>query len=171
MKNLLFILFIIFGTGFVNAQKYGYIDSDYILSKMPEYAEAKEKLDKMAERWTNEIEERYRVLQKKKDNFNREEAILPKEEREKRAEEIKQLETEAMQMQKQRFGVEGDYFQKRQELIKPIQDKVFDAMQKVASKKNYIFVFDKANQSNLVYADIKYDISDDVLRELGVSVK
>ncbi len=76
-----------------------------------------------------------------------------------------------MQMQKLRFGVNGDYFNKRQELIKPIQDEVYDAMQTVASKRNYAFVFDKANQSNLVYADAKYDISKSVLKEMGHSVK
>jgi outer membrane protein len=76
-----------------------------------------------------------------------------------------------MEMQKTRFGVNGDYFQKRQELIKPIQDKVYDAMQTVASKRNFSFVFDKANQSNLVYADSKFDLSDEVLKELGASSK
>lgn len=76
-----------------------------------------------------------------------------------------------MQMQKTRFGVKGDYFGKRQELIKPIQDQVYDAMQTVASKRNYSFVFDKANQSNLVYADNKYDISKSVLKEMGITIR
>jgi outer membrane protein len=160
-----------FGTSFAFGQKYGYIDSDYIMANVPEYAEAKEKLDKLAERWTKEIEERYEVLKVKKDNFAREEVLLPEEEKLKRKEEIERLESEAMQMQKLRFGVSGDYFQKRQELIKPIQDKVFDAMQKVSSKRNYSFVFDKANQSNLVYADSKFDISDEVLKEMGITGK
>ncbi len=160
-----------FGTSFAFGQKYGYIDSDYIMANVPEYAEAKEKLDKLAERWTKEIEERYEVLKVKKDNFAREEVLLPEEEKLKRKEEIERLESEAMQMQKLRFGVNGDYFQKRQELIKPIQDKVFDAMQKVSSKRNYSFVFDKANQSNLVYADSKFDISDEVLKEMGITGK
>ena len=107
----------------------------------------------------------------KKDNFAREEVLLPTEEKTKRKEEIEKLETEAMQMQKVRFGVNGDYFQKRQELIKPIQDKVYEAMQKVASKRNYSFVFDKANQSNLIYADSKLDISEEVLKEMGITGK
>lgn len=171
MKTLVLALAFIFGTGFANAQKYGYIDSDYILQQIPEYAEAKEKLDKLAERWTNEIEKRYDVLNMKKENFAREEVLLPEEEKKKRLEEINKLEEEAMQMQRTRFGVKGDYFQKRQELIKPIQDKIYDAMQSVASKKKYVFVFDKANQSNLVYADSKYDISDLVLKEMGIDVK
>ena len=171
MKKLLFAFVFIFGTAIVFGQKYAYIDSDFILASVPEYKEAKDKLDKLADRWTKEIEERYEVLKLKKDNFAREEVLLPNEEKTKRKEEIAKLETEAMEMQKLRFGVSGDYFQKRQELIKPIQDNVYDAMQKVASKRNYSFVFDKANQSNLIYADIKYDISDEVLKEMGINGK
>ena len=169
MKTLFLALAFIFGTGFAFTQKYAYIDSDYILNNMPEYKEAKEKLDKLADRWTKEIEKRYEVLRMKKENFAREEVLLPAEEKKKRAEEIEQLELEAMQMQKTRFGVSGDYFQKRQELIKPIQDRVYEAMQTIASKRNYSFVFDKANQSNLIYADSKYDISKSVMKELGVT--
>ena len=150
MKKSLLALLLIFGTAFAFGQKYAYIDSDYILASVPEYTEAKDKLDKLAKRWTEEIEERYAVLKVKKDNFAKEEVLLPAEEKQKRKEEIEKLETEAMQMQKLRFGVNGDYFQERQELVKPIQDKVYDAMQKVASKRNYSFVFDKAKQSNLV---------------------
>lgn len=168
MKNLLILSLFIFGMSFVTqAQKYGYIDSDYILEQLQEYKDAKDKLDKLAERWTKEIEDRYTVLRQKKEAFAREEVLLPAEEKKKRSEEIEKLETEAMEMQKLRFGVSGDYFQKRQELIKPIQDKVFDAMQKVASKQKFTFIFDKANQSNLVYADSKFDLSDDVIRELN----
>lgn len=170
MKAFILTLALVFGTGIVNAQKYAYIDSDYILENIPAYKEAKEKLDKLADRWTAEIEERYEVLKMKKDNFAREEVLLPKEEKKKRQDEITQLELEAMQMQKTRFGVNGDYFQKRQELIKPIQDDVYDAMQKVASKRSYSFVFDKANQSNLIYADDKYDISKVVLKEMGINI-
>lgn len=167
MKNVFFTLFLIFGTYFAFGQKYAYIDSDYILSNVPEYTEAKDKLDKLAVRWQEEVEERYKIIKVKKDNFAKEEVLLPAEEKEKRKAEIEKLETEAMEMQKLRFGVNGDYFQKRQELIKPIQDKVYDAMQKVASKRNYQFVFDKANQSNLVYADSKLDISEEVIREMN----
>lgn len=168
MKKIAFIIVLLFGTGFANAQKYAYIDSDFILNKLPEYAEAKEQLDKLADRWTKEIAERYEVIKTKKENFAREEVLLPNEEKTKRMEEIETLEMDVMEMQRTRFGVGGDYFQKRQELIKPIQDKVYDAMQQVASKRNYVFVFDKANQSNLVYADSKSDISDEVLRELKI---
>ena len=171
MKVLLGIL-MIFGIAFASsAQKYGFIDSEYILNKLPEYKDAKERLDKLAERWTKDIEERYEVIKIKKNNFLREEDLLPADEKKKREEEIATLESEAMQMQKTRFGVNGDYFQKRQELIKPIQDKIYEAMQTIASKRNYSFIFDKANQSNLIFADSKFDLSNEVLKELGVSSK
>lgn len=171
MKVLIGIL-MIFGIAFASsAQKYGFIDSEYILNKLPEYKDAKERLDKLAERWTKEIEERYEVIKIKKNNFLREEDLLPADEKKKREEEIATLESEAMQMQKTRFGVSGDYFQKRQELIKPIQDKIYEAMQTIASKRNYSFIFDKANQSNLIFADSKFDLSNEVLKELGVNSK
>ncbi len=171
MKKIIFSLFLLISTSSLFGQKYAYIDSDYILESVPEYKEAKNKLDKLAERWTKEIEERYAILKTKKDNFAREEVLLPTEEKQKRKDEVVKMEIEAMEVQKLRFGVKGDYFQKRQELVKPIQDKIFDAMQEVALKKNYTFVFDKANQSNLVYADPKMDISDVVLKEMGITVK
>lgn len=168
MKLLILASLFIFGTSFAShAQKYAYIDSDYILENVPEYKDAKEKLDKLAERWTKDIEDRYAEIKKKKEALMREEILLPSEEKKKREEDIEKLETEAMQMQKLRFGVAGDYFKKRQELIKPIQDNVFEALQKVASKRSYAFVFDKANQSNLIFADSKYDISSEVLKEMG----
>ena len=154
---------------FANAQSYAFIDSDYILKNVPEYVEAKERLDKMAERWTKEIEERYEVIKTKKSSFDREEVLLPKEEKEKRKAEIEKLEKDVIDLQTQHFGFEGDYFQKRQELVKPIQDRVFTAMKKVAKREGYSFVFDKANQSNLVYAEKEFDMSDSVLEEMGIT--
>lgn len=162
------MLLLSFGTTFVNSQSYAYIDSDYIMSKVPEYVEAKDKLDKLAERWTKQIEDRYAAIKKKKNNFEREEILLPKEEKEKRREEIENLEQEAIDLQTIHFGAEGDYFQKRQELIKPIQDRIFTALKKIAKSDGYDLVFDKANQSNLIFALSEYDISDDILDEMGI---
>ena len=162
------MLLLIFGTTFVNSQSYAYIDSDYIMSKIPEYVEAKYKLDKLAERWTKQIEDRYVAIKKKKNNFEREEILLPKEEKEKRREEIKNLEQEAIDLQTLHFGAEGDYFQKRQELIKPVQDRIFTALKKLAKSDGYDLVFDKANQSNLIFALSEYDISEDILDEMGI---
>lgn len=148
-------------------QKYGYINSEYIFTKLTEYKDSKSKLDKLSDRWMKEIEDKNRVLTQKKDLYNREEVLLPSDEKERRLAELASLETDVIEFQKSKFGVSGEYFQKRQELVKPIQDKVFDAMQKIAIKKNYSFIFDKANQSNLLFADKKFDLSDDVIKEMG----
>lgn len=171
MKKNLVLFLIILSASFVHAQKYGFINSEYILSKMPEYKEAKDRLDKMADRWTKEVDERNKVLSQKKELFIKEEVLLPNEEKEKRQEEIQKLDSEIIELQQSRFGVSGEYFQKRQELVKPIQDKVYDAMQKIATKRGYTFIFDKSNQSNLVFADKKYDLSDEIIKELGIKTK
>ena len=169
MLKYFFLLVLFFGTTFAYSQSYAYIDSDYILSKIPEYVQAKEKLDKLAERWTKEIEDRYEAVKGKKSNFEREEILLPKEERIKRKEEIENLEQEALDLQTLHFGSEGDYFQKRQELVKPIQDRIFTALKKISKSDGYDLVFDKANQSSLIFAASEYDISDDILDEMGIS--
>lgn len=172
MKNIILIAVFIFGTAFVShSQKYAYIDSDFILENMPEYNNAKEELDKFANRWEKEINDRYKQINKRKEEFLRVEAILPAEERERRSEEIETMESEALEMQQLRFGVNGDLFQKRKELIEPIQDKVFEALGKVASNRSFAFVFDKANQSNLIFADPKFDISKMVLKEMKINIK
>jgi outer membrane protein len=169
MAKYCFLFILFFGMRFANAQTYAFIDSDYILKNVPEYVEAKERLDKMAERWTKEIQERYEAIKIKKASFDREEVLLPKEEKEKRKAEIDKLEKDAIDLQTQHFGSEGDYFQKRQELVKPIQDRVYTAMKKVAKREGYSFVFDKSNQSNLVYAEKEFDMSDSVLEEMGIT--
>jgi len=153
----------------VSLAQFAYIDSEYILSSVPEYAESKEKLDKLAETWTKDIEDRLLVIKTQKENFNKEEILLPAEEKAKRKSEIEKLEKETIDLQTQRFGLNGDYFMKRQELIKPIQDRIYTAMKKVAKADGYTFVFDKANQSNLIYADKEADISNAVLEEMGIT--
>ncbi len=169
MVKYCFVLILLLGITFVKGQSYAFIDSDYILKNVPEYVSAKEKLDKLSEKWTKEIEDRYAAIKTKKSNFEREEVLLPSEEKTKRKAEIEKLEKEAIDLQTQHFGSNGDYFQKRQELVKPIQDRVYTAMKKVAKRDGYSFVFDKANQSNLLYAEKEYDISESVLEEMGIT--
>jgi outer membrane protein len=169
MKRVFFIFLFLFGIGFAKAQSYAFIDSDYIMKNVPEYIEAKEKIDKLALKWTKEVEDRYAFIKTKKDNFNKEEVLLPNEEKEKRKNEIEKLEKETIELQSQYFGDNGEYFLKRQEFVQPIQDRVFTAMKKIAKREGYAFVFDKANQSNLVYAEKEYDISETVLEEMGIS--
>jgi outer membrane protein len=170
MKALsIFLIFMVFTLNAYKAQSLAFIDSDYILNSIPEYTEAKAKLDKLAETWTKDIEDRFVIVKTQKENFNKEEILLPVEEKAKRKSEIEKLEKETLDLQTQRFGLNGDYFMKRQELIKPIQDRIYTAMKKVAKSEGYAFVFDKANQSNLIYAEKEADISNEVLEEMGIT--
>lgn len=165
MKRLVVILVLMFSvtTAFGQVNTVGYVDTEYILNELPEYSAAQEELNKLSERWQKEIEAKYEEIQKKKDALAKEAILLPEDVRSKREQKIKELEADARQLQRQKFGVKGDLFQKRQELIKPIQEEVFKAIQQVAEQRKFSFVFDKANQSNLLYAKPKLDISERVL--------
>ncbi|OIQ36143.1 MAG: hypothetical protein BM555_03310 [Crocinitomix sp. MedPE-SWsnd] len=171
MKKVIGIFIILIGLANVaSAQRYAYVDTQYILESVPEYAKAQEELNKLSEQWVKEVEDRFNQVQTKRNEFEAEKILLPEEIRRQRLKEINKLETEAKELQKLRFGVGGDLFSQREQLIKPIQDQIFNAIQGIASERNFAFVFDKANQSNLLYADSKYDISDQVLRKMGIKV-
>ena len=156
---------------FSQVNSIGYVDSEYILNEIPEYAEAQEKLNKMSAKWQAEIEGLYADIKKKRNALAEEAILLPEDVRKKREAKIKELETDAMKVQRQHFGVKGDLFEKRQELIKPIQESVFEAIQTVAKQRKFSFVFDKANQSNLLYAKPNLDISERVLKMVKINKK
>jgi outer membrane protein len=171
MKKLFFILIAIIGLGSTaTAQRYCYVDSQYILDNIPEYTTAQAELDRLSLEWQNEIETKFARVDKKQKEYLTEAILLPEEIKKQRELEIKNLEEEAKALQKKYFGVGGELFSKREELIQPIQDKIFEAIQEVADEKKYAFIFDKANQSNLLFADPKYNISDLVLRKMGINV-
>ena len=171
MKKIVLAFFLLVGMmTTVFGQRYAYVDTDYILENIPEYAEAQLELDKVSEQWQQEIEALFVDAEKKRQDFEAEAILLPAEIKKQREKEIGEALTKAKEMQKKRFGVGGDLFSKREELIKPIQDRIFNAIQEVASDRNLAFVFDKANQSNLLYADPKFDISDQVLRKMGIKI-
>jgi len=167
MKKLgliLILLVAIASTGL--SQKYAYIDSKYILEQVPAYQNAQKKLDDLSEKWQKEIQEKYAEIDSKDKAYQEEKIVLPDDIKTKREAEITQLLDAVRTYQKDKFGVSGELFEKRQELIKPIQDKLYQAIKDV-SKDKYAMVFDKANQSNLIYADPKLDISKRVLDKMG----
>jgi outer membrane protein len=149
------------------SQKYAYVDTKYILENIPEYKTAQKQLDDLSELWQKEIEEKYKAIDKKYKEYQAEQVLLPDDMKRKREEEIIALEKEVKAEQKQRFGVKGDLYQKRKELIEPIQNKVYNAIKELATTANYAFVFDKSNQTNILYADPKLDKSKRVLKTLG----
>lgn len=151
-----------------NAQRYAVIDSKYILEKIPDYREAQKKLDQFSELWQQEIDQRQTALDKMFKNYDAEQVMLPDDLKKKREDELYNKEKELRDLQRKRFGFEGDLFRKRQELIKPIQDKVYNAVQKLAVEKQYDFILDKSEGITVIFADPKLDRSEDVLRNLGV---
>jgi len=149
------------------AQKMGYVDTDYILSNIPEYKAAQEELDKISVDWQKEIELKYAEIDKLYKIYQAESVLLTDDMKKKRENEIINKEKEVKDLQKQRFGVDGELFTKRMELVKPIQDKVYNAVKQVAEKSGLAFIFDKSGQVAILYSNSKYDKSEDVLNFLG----
>jgi outer membrane protein len=149
--------------------KYAVINTKYILDKIPEYKEADKKLKVLGDQWQGEIDEKQLALDKMYKNYEAEQFMLSEDLRKKREEELFMKEKELRDLQKKRFGYEGDLFKERQKLVKPIQDKVYNAVQKIATARSYDFILDKSEGITIIFADPKLDKSDDVLKELGVN--
>ena len=151
-----------------NAQRYAVIDSKYILEKLPEYKEAQKKLDQFSELWQQEVDQKQAAMDKMYKDYDAEQVMLSDVLKKKREDELYNKEKELRDLQKKHFGFEGDLFKKRQELIKPIQDRVYNAVQKLAIDKQYDFILDKSEGITVIFADPKLDRSEDVLRNMGV---
>lgn len=165
---LLMLALFLTGSIEVNAQKYAVIDTRYILEKIPDYANAQKELDGIAANWQKEIDAMQSELDKMYKDYEAEQVMLSEELRKKREDQLFVKEKTLRDLQRQRFGFEGDLFKKRQQLIKPVQDKVFNAVQKLAVQRGYEFILDKSEGITVIFADPKLDKSEDVLRELGV---
>jgi outer membrane protein len=148
--------------------KYAVINTKYILEKIPEYKEADKKLKELGDQWQAEIDQKQMTLDKMYKNYEAEQFMLSEELKKKREDELFIKEKELRDLQKKRFGYEGDLFKERQKLVKPIQDKVYNAVQKIAAARSYDFILDKSEGITIIFADPKLDKSDDVLRQLGV---
>ncbi len=170
-KTILIAFFAILVSMPVFAQKYAYIDSQYILGNIPEYNEAQAELDRIAAVWQKEIEAKFKSIDSMYKNYQVEAITLPENLKKNREETIMNAEQEAKNLQKKRFGKDGDLFKKREELVKPIQDRVFTAIEEYAKEKGYAFVFDVSGSMTIVYADQKFDINDPILEKLGITPK
>lgn len=169
MKQFVLVFSLIFSfcaTGMT--QRYAIVDTKYILDKMPDYKSAQKQLDQVSAQWQKEIDDKQAVLDKMYKDYEGEQAMLSDELKKKREDDLFNHEKEVRDLQRKRFGFEGDLFKKRQELIKPVQDKVYNAIQKIAVSRMYDFILDKSEGITVIFADPKLDKSDDVLRELGV---
>jgi outer membrane protein len=171
MKKLILTLLVLAIAFNIQAQrqKFGYVDTEYILEKMPEYRSALRQLESFSESLQQEVDSRYDKLDRKFREYRAEEPLLTSEQRRQREEEIIQLEEEVKRFENEKFGPSGELFQKREELIKPIQDKVFKAIQKVSKENAYDFVIDIAGNMVVLITNPQYDLSDNVLEEMGIS--
>ena len=148
-------------------QKYAYVDTQYILDNIPEFQDAQDELDEFSKKWQKEIEDTYAQVSEMYQKYQAEAVLLPEDIKQKREEEIVNKEKQVKELQRTYFGSEGELYKKRQELVQPIQEKVYNAIETIAATSNYSFVFDKAGGMTLLYGNPKYDISDDVLDEVG----
>lgn len=169
MKTKLFLLSIlILSSSYAMSQRYAFIDTDFILEQIPAYQEAQTEIDAQAEKWQKQIEARHDEIEQMYTAYKAEQVLLTPEMRKKREDEIIKKEKEAKDFQREKFGVDGELFKLRQELIKPIQESVFDAVRKMAEQKSYAVIFDKAASSSaIIYSNPKYDQSKEILQRLG----
>jgi outer membrane protein len=169
--NILFTAVLLIAMSFgVQAQRYAFIDTDYILEQIPAYKEAQAEIDAQADKWQKQIEARYGEIEKMYTAYKAEQVLLTPDMRKQKEQEIIEKEKQAKDFQKEKFGVNGELFKLRQELVKPIQEEVFEAVQKMAEQRSYAVIFDKAASSSaIIYASPKYDQSDEILQRLGFS--
>ena len=174
MKNfrglLLAVALLLSGANAARAQKFGWVDSEFIMAKMPDYAKAQQELALLSDTWQKEIEAQQKDLDKLHRNYQNEEIVLTEAMKKKRQDEILLKEQELKTYRNKQFGYEGQLFKKRQELNKPVQDKVFEAVEKVAKKKALV-IFDKSGDLTMLYTNPAHDYTEFVLEELGLGTE
>jgi len=168
MKRIFFTALVFFAaTVALQAQRFAYVNTDYILNNIPEYKEAQESIDKLSDEWKAEVEKKQKEVDEIYRVFQNEQYLLTEEQKKAKIQEIESKEKAIKDYQRTKFGYEGELFKKRQELIKPIQDKVYEAIEKFAVERGYDFVFDKASSTTILYANSENDKSEDILKKLG----
>ncbi len=168
-KKLIFVFVLATMFAFTSdAQKIAYVDVNKILNSMTDYKKAQDKIDADAAKWKREIAEEYDIIKGMYNKYQAEQVLLSDEIRRQREEAIMNKENAVREMQKNKFGPEGALFKKRQELVRPIQERVYDAIEDYANSKGYDFIFDKGSSSGMIFSNPRYDKTDDLMKELGL---
>jgi outer membrane protein len=149
------------------AQKYAFVDSEYIRKNIPAFTTAQEQLDKLSKQWEKEVTDGMAIVEQMYKSYQTESVLLSSDMKTKREEAIIAKEKEMKDLQNKYFGVEGDLFKKREELVKPVQDEILKAIKEIAVEGSYAVIFDTASGGNILFANPKFDISDQVLEKLG----
>lgn len=172
MRNLGFFLLTFVMSLPVSAQKFGYIDSEYILNKMPEYQKAGEAMTKLTEQWTRDISAKHEEVAKLKVKYQQEEILLTQDMKLERQRGIEKAEEDLKNLNNSIFGLNGLLFQKKKEILKPIVEEIYKTSEKIAKKHKLSFIFDKASTDlSIFFADPRHDYTDFMLEELGLSSK
>jgi len=166
-KYILFGFITLMAMGSGLAQKYAFVDTEYILNNIPSYKAAQDQLDQFSSTWEKEVKAQFDEVGKLYKSFQNDAVLLTQEMKKKREDEIVNKEKAAKDLQNKYFGPEGSLFQKRQELIKPIQDEIYNAVKDLAVSGNYAVIFDTSGSVSMLYTNPRYDLSDDVLEKLG----
>lgn len=166
MKKLLGLLLICILSVTVYGQRFGYVDTEYVLNSLPQYTDAQSRVDLQAKNWQQEIESKQNILEKMRIAFQNEKVLLTKDQITEREKQIEDAEIEITELKEKRYGPTGDLLITRRNLVKPIQDQIWNAVKKVAERRKYSFVFDKGSDLVMLYSDPKFDISEEVIRML-----
>ncbi len=169
MKKIIILLGLVFASWSISAQRVAVVDSKSILEKLPEYTEAQQKLDQFSAQWEQEIKVAFEKVEKMYKAYQAESSMLDDNMKKQREDEIMNREREAKALQKKYFGYEGELYTKRESLMRPIQDKVYSAVQDVASKESYDIILDKSAGVTVFYNNPRFDISSKVMASLGVN--
>ncbi|HUX53315.1 MAG TPA: OmpH family outer membrane protein [Williamwhitmania sp.] len=167
MKKIFLMSVLFFATAVAFGQKFAFVDTDYILKKIPQFRAAQEQLDKLSAQYQKEVETRFTTLDDMVRSYQAERVLLTQDMRNKREQDIAQFQKDAQDLQRNYFGPDGVLFKKRAELVKPVQDQVYNAVKDLAAEGGYAAIFDVANNPSVLYSNPKYDKSDEVLQRLG----
>ncbi|MBQ9642038.1 MAG: OmpH family outer membrane protein [Bacteroidaceae bacterium] len=170
MKKILLTIMVVFaGALAANAQKFALVDMEYILKHVPAYERANEQLNQVSKKWEGEIQALLNEVETLYKKYQSESVFLSDTQKSKAEEAIVAKEKEASELKKKYFGSEGELFKKRQSLMSPIQDEIYNAVKEICDKKGYQLVLDRASGGSIIYASPKIDISDEILQRLGYS--
>lgn len=171
MKNVLLSLSLLLLTTLsLQAQKVAYVDTEYIMDQIPEYKSAQEEIERISQQWQEELEEKYQAIEQMYADYQAREVLLPEDVKQEKQEEIFQAEREAKEYREKKFGYDGELFALQESKMRPIQDRVFRTVETIAKRRRFDLVFDKAGEVTWLYTNATYDLSNEVLEEMGFPV-
>jgi outer membrane protein len=168
MKKLIVVTVLVLAATLSGAaQKFAFVDSEYIRNNIPAFTAAQQQLDKLSQDWEKEVADGYAAVEQMYKDYQAEVVLLAQDQKRKREEAIIAREKEVKELQNKYFGMEGELYKKREELVKPIQDEILKAIKELSVEGSYAVIFDTSSGTNILFANPRYDLSDQVLKKLG----